>query len=101
MKYGEGWAYDTSRSHYKRAKPTGTDPEDDRQIDSALPAGSTSKTYDPQRDHTIGDMLPHLKINGSQDYAMKDIYPVRQETLLRQVQLPMVLRAFVKVMEMP
>ena len=53
MKYGEGWAYDSSRSHYKRAKPTGTDPEDDRQADSALPIGSTSETYDPQRDHTM------------------------------------------------
>ena len=48
LKYGEGWAYDSSRSHYKRAKPTGTDPEDDRKEDSALPIGSTSKTYDPQ-----------------------------------------------------
>ena len=53
MKYGEGWAYDSSRSHYKRAKPTGTDPEDDRKEDSALPIGSTSKTYDPQSDYTM------------------------------------------------
>ena len=53
MKYGEGWAYDSSRSHYKRAKPTGTDPEDDRRADSTLPIGSTSKTYDPQYDHTM------------------------------------------------
>ena len=51
MKYGEGWANDTSRSYYKRAKPTGTDPEDDTKTDSALPVSSTSKTYDPQRDH--------------------------------------------------
>ena len=53
MKYGEGWAHDSSRSHYKRAKPTGTDPEDDRKADSTLPIGSTSKTYDPQNDHTM------------------------------------------------
>ena len=53
MKYGEGWAYDSSRSHYKRAKPTGTDPEDDGKEDSALPIGSTSKTYDPQSDYTM------------------------------------------------
>ena len=53
MRYGEGWAYDSSRSHYKRAKPTGTDPEDDRKEDSALPIGSTSKTYDPQSDYTM------------------------------------------------
>ena len=50
---GEGWAYDSSRSYYKRAKPTGTDPEDDRKEDSALPMGSTSKTYDPQSDYTM------------------------------------------------
>ena len=43
-KYGEGWAYDTSSSRYKRAKPTGTDPEDDRRADPPLPIGSTSKT---------------------------------------------------------
>ena len=53
MKYGEGWAHDFSRSHYKRAKPTGTDPEDDRKADPTLPIGSTSKTYDPQNDHTM------------------------------------------------
>ena len=53
MKYAEGWAYDSSRSHHKRAKPTGTDPEDDRKADSTLPIGSTSKTYGPQSDHTM------------------------------------------------
>ena len=52
-KYGEGWAYDSSRSRYKRAKPTGTDPEDDRRADPTLPVGSTSKTYDPQKDYTM------------------------------------------------
>ena len=53
MKYGEGWAHDFSRNRYKRAKPTGTDPEDDRKADPTLPIGSTSKTYDPQTDHTM------------------------------------------------
>ena len=53
MKYGEGWAHDSSRSHSKRAMPTGTDPEDDRKADSTLPIGSTSKTYDPQNDYTM------------------------------------------------
>ena len=53
MKYGEGWAHDFSRSHYKRAKPTGTDPEDDRKADPTLPIGSTSKTYDPRNDYTM------------------------------------------------
>ena len=47
MRYGDGWAYDSTQSHYKRAKPTCTDPEDDRMTDSSLPIGSTSKTYDP------------------------------------------------------
>ena len=27
-----------------------TDPEDDRMTDSSLPIGSTSKTYDPEKD---------------------------------------------------
>ena len=30
MQYGDGWAYDSTQSHYKRAKPTYTDPEDDK-----------------------------------------------------------------------
>ena len=49
MRYGDGWAYDFTHSHYKRAKPTQTDPEDDRTADPSLPMGSTSKTYDPRK----------------------------------------------------
>ena len=49
MRYGDGWAYGSTQSHYKRAKPTCTDPEDDRTTDSSLPIGSTSKTYDPRQ----------------------------------------------------
>ena len=33
MRYGDGWAYDSTQSHYKRAKPTYTDPADDRATD--------------------------------------------------------------------
>ena len=50
MRDGNGWAYDSTHSHYKRAKPTHTDPEDDRTADPSLPIGSTSKTYDPRKD---------------------------------------------------
>ena len=39
----------TPLSHYKRAKPTQTDPED-RTADPSLPMGSTSKPYDPRKD---------------------------------------------------
>ena len=39
MRYGDGWAYDSTHSHYKRAKPTQTDPEDDRSTDSSFPMG--------------------------------------------------------------
>ena len=39
MRYGDGWAYDSTRSHYKRAKPTETDAEDDRNADPSLPMG--------------------------------------------------------------
>ena len=50
MRYGEGWACDSTQSHSKRAKPTYTDPEDDRMTDSSLPFGSTSRAYDPEKD---------------------------------------------------
>ena len=30
MRYGDDWACDSTQSHCKRAKPTHTDPEDDR-----------------------------------------------------------------------
>ena len=50
MRYGDGWAHDSTHSHYKRAKPTYTDPEHDRIADPSLPLGSTSKTYDPRKD---------------------------------------------------
>ena len=39
MRYGDGWAYDSTQSHYRRAKPTHTDPEDDRTTDPSLPLG--------------------------------------------------------------
>ena len=56
-----GPEYDTDRewqlrsmrythSHYKVAKPTQTDPEDDRKADPSLPLGSTSKTCDPRKE---------------------------------------------------
>ena len=53
MHYGEGWACDSTQSHSKRAKPTYTDPEDDRMTDSSLPIGSTSKTCDPEKDGNL------------------------------------------------
>ena len=53
MHYGEGWACDSTQSHSKRAKPTYTDPEDDRMTDSSLPIGSTSKTYDTEKDGNL------------------------------------------------
>ena len=37
----------------KRAKPTHTDPEDDRQADPALPSGCMSKTWNPYKDHNF------------------------------------------------
>ena len=49
MRFGDGWAYDSTHSHYKRAKPTQTDPEDDRNADPSMPMGSMSKTYDPRK----------------------------------------------------
>ena len=48
MRYGEGWAHDPTYSHYKRAKPNYTDPEEDMKVDPSMPVGSTSKTYNPR-----------------------------------------------------
>ena len=42
-RYGEGWAHDPTYSHYKRAKPTYTDPEEDMKVDPSMPVGSKSK----------------------------------------------------------
>ena len=53
MHYSKGWACDSTQSHRKRAKPTDTDPEDDRMTDSSVPIGSTSKTYDPEKDGSL------------------------------------------------
>ena len=50
MRYGDGWAHDPTHSHYKRAMPTQTDSEDDKNADPSLPMGSTSKTYNPRMD---------------------------------------------------
>ena len=50
MRYSEGWAHDPTWNHYKRAKPTHTDPEDDMRVDSTMPVGTTSKTQSPKSD---------------------------------------------------
>ena len=50
MRYREGWARDPTYSHYKRAKPTHTDPEDDMNVDPSMPVGSTSKAHHPRKD---------------------------------------------------
>ena len=64
MRYGDGWAYDSTQSHYKRAKPTCTDPEDDRMTDSSLPMWSTSKTYDARKDSSF-----RQRKDGGQDWS--------------------------------
>ena len=53
MRYGDGWAYDSTHSHYKRAKPTQTDPEDDGTADPSLPLGSTK---DSTAAHRLGSI---------------------------------------------
>ena len=76
MRYGDGWAYDSTQSHYKRAKPTYTDPEDDRTTDSSLPMGLRQRRMIQGRmavsgrERTvakIGRTLPHHQDNGDQD----------------------------------
>ena len=76
MRYGDGWAYDSTQGHYKRAKPTWTDPEDDRKADSSLPIGQRPrrmirrKITPSGRGGAVvknGGNLPHKWDSGSQD----------------------------------
>ena len=89
-KYGEGWAYDSSQSRYKRAKPTGTDPEDDRRADPTLPMGPRQRRMIHRMTTpcgkggiaiSIGSKLPHQEINGDLDYDQKQRCLVWLETL--------------------
>ena len=48
--YSEGWVHDPTWNQSKRAKPTHTDPEDDTKVDSTMPIGTTSKTWNPKSD---------------------------------------------------
>ena len=66
MRYDDGWAYDSTQSHCKRAKPTYTDPEDDRTTDSSLPIRSTSKTYDPRKRKDGGQDWSHSSSSSGQ-----------------------------------
>ena len=50
MRCGEGWAHDSTWNQCRRAKPTHTDPEDDVRVDSTMPVGATSKTWNPNSD---------------------------------------------------
>ena len=53
MRYGEGWAHDSTYGQQKRAKPSHTDPEDDMKVDPSMPIGSRSKTYNPRTDGQV------------------------------------------------
>ena len=103
MRYGERWACDSTHSHYKRAKPTQTDPEDDRDADPSLPMGSTSKTYDPRKasgsGRTVaksGRIHPHPQDIGGQELGTRGISRVQLATLRRPAQQPMFSEAFTK-----
>ena len=80
MKYGEGWAYDSSRSHYKRAKPTGTDPEDDRRADCPRQRRMIRRMITPcgrgRIAVSIGSKLSHQEANGGLDFDQTKRYPV-------------------------
>ena len=66
-----GWANYPSWSQSKRAKPTYTDPEDDRRVDRAMPSGSTSKTWNQPRIMTSGQTTILLKIQDLQQARQK------------------------------
>ena len=86
MHYGEGWACDSTQSHSKRAKPTDTDPEDDRMTDSSLPIGSMSKTYGPEGSEVTEGRIgrtPLLQLAiGGQNCGMSGISRAQLETPL-------------------
>ena len=88
MRYGDGWAYDSTHGHYKRAKPTQTDPEDDRIADPSLPMGSKSKTYDPRK----------MAASGRERIVAKSgrIHPHHQVIHLKPALQLIVLEAFMK-----
>ena len=50
MRYGDGWAYDSTHSHYKRANRLIQTQKMTGAADPSLWLGSTSKTYDPRKD---------------------------------------------------
>ena len=82
VRCGDGWAYDSTHSHCKRAKSTQTDPEDDRNTDPSLPMGSTSKTYDPRKDGSF------WKRTGSgQEWSVDYMgtTPIKKKKSLRQM----------------
>ena len=111
MHYGEGWACDSTQSHSKRAKPTYTDPEDDRMTDSSLPIGSTSKTYESrERWQTSGGSATEVRVgrvplprqdNGGQDCGMKGISQALLETLLMPATQRAISGAYMKMTAMP
>ena len=99
MRYGDGWAYDSTQSHCKRAKPTYTDPEDDRMTDSSLPMGSTSKTYDPRKDGNFWQSTrPHRLDNGGQGCGMRSASRVLLGMLLMLAMQCIILEACMKAM---
>ena len=72
MRYGDGWAYDSTHSHYKRAKPTHTDPEDARTSDPSLLLGSWLSWAGDILHHkpelVIGECTQHFDFQMMQQY---------------------------------
>ena len=107
MKYGEGWAHDSTRSHHKRAKPTGTLKMIERQIQHCLLGQHPRRTIHkvtalPGRERTvirIGGILPRQEGMGSQDCDMKEIFQVWQEIPPMPVLLLIASKASMRVKE--
>ena len=86
----EGWANDPTCSQQKRAKPTYTDPQDDMRLDSTLPIGTTSKTWNLRADdqfwHRQSGSVAHqcLRLNVS-DGSIKPLSSQEEKELREHI----------------
>ena len=92
-------------THYKRAKPTQTDPEDDRNADPSLPMGSRQRPMTQERmvasgsGRTVarsGRIHLHLQDIGGQVSDTRGISRAQLAILQKPARQPMFSEAFVK-----
>ena len=111
MRYGEGWACDSTQSHRKRAKPTDTDPEDDRMTDSSVAIlDQRQRRMTQKRMAVSGGKVTEVRIgliplirrdNGDHNCGTRGTDPVLLEILQRRVPQCIISTAYTKVIATP